>query len=259
MLKNILFCLFTLPLLATTHQAKAATVITAAETGAYSQPVRAKLRSKNETVLSSGVGARIERLPYHEGDSFKSGAMLVKFDCSTEEAEMEYAKAELKAAEIAVKVNRKLDELKSISVLDLEKSIAELSMAKAKVSIMRAKLRGCVEKAPFKGRIASINVKPHQRVKPGEELMAVVDTDALEVELRVPSNWLRWIKLGTGFKLHIEEVDRIFDANISSIGARVDPVSQTVKVIGEIKTKDESVLPGMSGNAKFVLVDKQHS
>ena len=175
----------------------------------------------------------------------------MKFDCSMEEAEMQYAKAEKKAAETAVRVNKQLDKLKSISLLDVEKSVAELDMARAKVGIMRAKLKTCIEKAPFNGRIANLNVKPYQRVNPGEVLMSIVDPDSLEVELRVPSSWLRWLKREQKFRLHIEEVDKEFEAVVSSIGAKVDPVSQTVKIIGELNAKDGSVLPGMSGNAVF--------
>lgn len=214
-------------------------------------PVRAQLQAKNEVMLSSGIAAKIQRLPFRESQTFKKGDLLIQFDCSIEKAEHQFAKAALSKADTTVQVNERLNSLQSISTLELKTSQSDQQMAASKVALISAKLKACREFAPFDGRIAELEVHPLQRVKPGDPLMLIYDPSILEVELRVPSSWLKWIKPGQIFKLHIEETNTSYDARVKSIGAFVDPISQTVKIIGELDTHGQNVLPGMSGNATF--------
>lgn len=220
------------------------------------EPIRAQLLAKHEAILSSAVAAKIKKLPFRESQRFKKGDLLIEFDCSIEKAEHQYAVAEKAKAATAVEVNEQLNTLQSISTLELKTSRSELQMAVSKVKLMTAKLQRCREFAPFHGTIAQLDVKPLQRVKPGDPLMVLYDPSILDVELRVPSSWLRWLQQGMEFELHIEETGNSYSANISSIGAFVDPVSQTVKILGELKAGEENVLPGMSGNAFFTREER---
>lgn len=214
-------------------------------------PIRAQLRAKYETILSAGIAAKVAELPFQEGDSFHKGDMLVRFDCSMERAEQKYAQAELRAARVALNANEQLDKLKSISVVEVETSRAQRDMAAARVRLSEARLRDCQEIAPFNGRVAHLDVSLYQRVKPGEQLMSILDPSVLEVELRVPSLWMRWLRPGQKFSVHIDEVDQSFPVTVVSIGAQVDPVSQTISILGELRSGDAFVLPGMSGEAHF--------
>lgn len=213
--------------------------------------IRAQLFAKHETVLSAGMTGKVVALPFREGDAFEKGAALVEFDCSVENAEYSYSLAQKKKAEATVKVNRQLDNLKSISVLEVENGKAEFTMAKARVALMKAKLKPCKELAPFNGRVAELQVTPLQRVNPGDMLMTILDPTVLEVELRVPSSWLVWLLLDQAFELTVEETGKVYYPHISMIGVNIDPVSQTVKIVGELQSNSDFILPGMSGNARF--------
>jgi hypothetical protein len=68
-----------------------------------------------------------------------------------------------------------------------------------------------------------------------------------EVELLVPSRWLSWLKPGVAFTVHIEETDKSYPARVTRLGGRVDPVSQSNKVIGEITGPVIGLMAGMSG------------
>ena len=48
------------------------------------------------------------------------------------------------------------------------------------------------------------------------------------------SRWLSWLKVGYKFDLHIEETDKSYPVSVTRLGGRVDPVSQSIKVFGEI-------------------------
>jgi hypothetical protein len=47
--------------------------------------------------------------------------------------------------------------------------------------------------------------------------------------------------------VHIDETRRTYSARLTRIGARVDPVSQSVKVAATITGKPPELIAGMSG------------
>ena len=88
--------------------------------------LRGLLVPRIETVLSSQMAGKIEKINVEEGDRFKKGQALVEFDCKIEQTELKRAVTELEAAKKTLGVNRSLAHLKSISGLDV-------AMAEAKV------------------------------------------------------------------------------------------------------------------------------
>ena len=82
-------------------------------------------------------------------------------------------------------------------------------------------------------------------------VMTVVDDSSLELDLIVPSTWLRWVKPGSEFDFSIDELGTSFRAKVARLGAKVDAVSQTIKITGVFINRPDSVLAGMSGTARF--------
>ena len=67
----------------------------------------------------------------------------------------------------------------------------------------------------------------------------------------MPSAWLRWLKTGFAFSVAVDETGKTYPATVVRTGARVDPVSQSIKVIGRITENAPELIPGMSGPVDF--------
>ena len=67
----------------------------------------------------------------------------------------------------------------------------------------------------------------------------------------VPSKWLAWLKVGDKFSVHVDELNRSFTGRVDRLGARIDPVSQSISLAGRIDGVHAQLLPGMSGIASF--------
>ena len=209
--------------------------------------IRAQLMPRRFTTLAAELGARIEQLPANEGSAFNEGQVLVAFDCSVQQAQLSKAEAELEAAEHTVKANERLSSLNSIGQLELDISRAGRSRARAEVASQRAGLQKCVIKAPFAGRVAEQKVREQQFVQPGQALLEILDDSVMELEFLVPSHWLVWLKPGMPLRVQIDETRKGYPARFIRIGARVDPVSQSVKVAAAIDGKYPELVAGMSG------------
>ncbi|WGS87517.1 efflux RND transporter periplasmic adaptor subunit [Methylomonas sp. UP202] len=213
--------------------------------------IRAQLTSRNATTLSAELAAVIKELTVRDGERFKKGQLLVAFDCSIQQAQLEKARATAQGAAKTYEVDQRLAKLESISVLEVDVAAAKLGEAKADVALTQAGLEKCKIAAPFDGRVAELKAQRHQHLKVGDPIMDVLDDGQLEVKMIVPSPWLRWLKSGQAFSVHIDELDRDFPAEVVTLGARIDPVSQTVAVVGRITGKHAELLAGMSGRAAF--------
>lgn len=78
-------------------------------------------------------------------------------------------------------------------------------------------------------------------------MLEILDDSVLELEFIVPSKWLAWLAPGTKFDVAIDETGKTYPAKVQRIGARVDPVSQSVKISAAIDWKFSELIAGMSG------------
>lgn len=209
--------------------------------------IRAQLTPRRYTTLAAEIGAKVSRLPVPEGGRFKAGETLVSFDCSLQRAQLSKAKAAEDAAEKTWKANQRLAELHSVGQVELEVSAAEAAKARAEVAANAAVIAKCAVAAPFPGRIAEQKAREQQYVQPGQPLLEILDDSALELEFIVPSKWLAWLKPGLKFQVAIDETGRDYPAKVQRLGARVDPVSQSVKLSAVIDGRYDELIAGMSG------------
>jgi RND family efflux transporter MFP subunit len=215
--------------------------------------IRGLVKPQYEAELSSEITARIVNLPYKEGQRFRRGDTLIRFDCSLYNAELASTRAEHEAQEKTHKNNLELAKLDAVGKLDVDVSGSKVKKAAADMNVARVKVSRCVMRAPYDGRVVKLEVNEHEAVAPDQKLMRILDDRQLKIELIVPSKWLTWLKVGTGFSFKVDETGQAHPAKVTELGAAVDPVSQTVRLQGMFSQASPGVLAGMSGTAVFVV------
>ncbi|MGQ3050360.1 MAG: efflux RND transporter periplasmic adaptor subunit [Roseateles sp.] len=213
--------------------------------------IRTQLSSRNAVTISSELAARIATLSLHEGDAFRTGQLLVGFDCSLYHSQLRKAEASIEAANALVQSNLRLAELNSIGKFEVQQAQAKLKEAQAEAATTRTVVSRCAINAPFNGRVAKRLAAAHQYVSTGTPLLEILETGQLEVQMIVPSKWLAWLKPGVTFNVEVEELAKTFPAKVKRLGAQIDPVSQSVAVVGVIDGNHPQLLPGMSGWATY--------
>lgn len=214
---------------------------------ALTTEVRGHLTPKRFTTLSTEVAAKIERVSVREGERFKDGAPLVTLDCSVLRAQLDRARGILAAAEKLLAAQRNLVQLKSAGELEADMAALEVARARGEVVVVQANLNKCAIAAPFAGRVIEQKVRDQQFVQPGQPLLEILDDSALEIEFIAPSKWMADLKPGQAFRIQVEELGTAFPARIIRLSARVDPVSLSIKVVGEVVGNHPDLIAGMSG------------
>lgn len=216
-----------------------------------SQEIRAQLSPRSYTTIAAEIGAKVSALPVREGGAFREGEELVSFDCIMQKAQLEKARATLSAAEKTFASNERLSELNSVGRLELELSESEVGKARAEVETNAAIVSKCSIKAPYNGRVAEQKVREQQYVQPGTPLLEILDDSVLELEFIVPSRWLSWVKPNSRFYVYIDETRKKYPARVLRVGAKVDPVSQSVKLMGAIDGHFPELVAGMGGRVSM--------
>ncbi len=225
--------------------------LAAAPRAGVAAEVRAMLAPQAEAVLASELAARIEAIPFQNGERFRKGDTLVSFDCAAFRASLAEARAALKGAEATLDNARKLATLKSAGQLEIDLAEAEREQARARVQAASVPVERCLIRAPYPGRVVERKAQPHESVAPGQPLLAVLDDSRIEVRMLAPSSWLRWLKPGVPFSLKVDETGLAYAGKVVRLGARVDAVSQSIAVVGMLDGSPDGVIAGMSGNAVF--------
>jgi membrane fusion protein, multidrug efflux system len=211
--------------------------------------LRAQLNPLHSATLASEMAGRIDKIATRVGDRFHQGDLLILLDCAVPRAQMAKAQAVVTQAERTFEINRRLVAQKSMGQLEFDVAAAEVLKAKADLTGAEAVVSKCSVTAPFNGVTVERKAREFQYTTPGQPLLDIVDDHAFEIELIAPSLWLRWLKPGYAFQVRIDETGKIYPARVTRFGGRVDPVSQSVKVMGEITGDAPDLMAGMSGRA----------
>ncbi|MFD0916412.1 efflux RND transporter periplasmic adaptor subunit [Pseudahrensia aquimaris] len=219
------------------------------KTSAYD--ARGVVEPNAEVTLGAGVAAKIEKLPFKNGQTFKKGDELVLFDCARQRADLRGANASLNKASSFYQGKRRLKSRGAAGSQEVREAAADVASAKASVDALTEVISLCRIAAPFNGRVVERHAEPYEIPAANAPIMTVVDDSALELDLIVPSTWLRWVNKGSEFDFEVDELGKSFKARVERLGAKVDAVSQTIKLTGTFVQRPANVLAGMSGTAKF--------
>lgn len=212
---------------------------------------RAVVRASETASISSELNARITYLPAREGDRFKTGDLLISFDCRRIAAERDAADAAMKAYEAAYHSQLKLLEYKSTGTAAVEQALHQFEKSKAELRSFDVQVQSCQIFAPFDGRMIEKVAQVHEIAQPNQPLIRILNETRLELVMMVPSVWLPRLAGQPLFNIHIDETGEDLPARIVQSTGSIDPVSQSVRVIAEFIDMAPRVLAGMSGTATF--------
>lgn len=228
-----------------TEQAAAQTQITT--TLMESREVRGQLSPRRYTTLSAELPAKVISVQPQEGGVFKTGQVLIVFDCAMQQNQLDRTKAIIMATAITLEANQEMIKHAAIGKVELRLSQAEVLKAEAEAKAAELIVSKCKVVAPFNGRVAEQKVREEQFVQTGQALLEIIDDSVLELEFIAPSSWLVFLRDKGVVRVRVDETGKTYNARVTRLGARLDPVSQSIKVVAMIEGRQKELMAGMSG------------
>jgi membrane fusion protein, multidrug efflux system len=215
------------------------------------EPIRGIIRAVETASISTELSMRIASIGYLEGDHFKKGDVLVEFDCRRPRAELAASEAQHHEMRLTLENNRILQKSHAVGRHDLDVSASRVVKAAAEAEALRVRLDQCRLLAPYDGRVLELSLHALETPQPGKPFIGIVADSRIEIDLVVPSHWVRWMVIDAPLTFAVDETGTVHQARIKRIGAAVDPISQTIKIVAAFDRATSAILSGMSGTAEF--------
>jgi len=203
--------------------------------------------------VGSELPGVVREIGFDSGASVKRGAVLVKLDTSTEEAQLDAAQADAKLARLTADRARTLRAREANSISDLDAADAKLQAANAAVASLRAVIAKKTIRAPFDGRVAIRQVELGQVVPAGGAIASLQSVDPIYVEFWLPQQQLASLTEGQQVVAKSDTFpDATWKGRVSTINTEVDVATRSVRVRATLDNPDGRLRPGMFANVEVL-------
>jgi len=204
------------------------------------------------TVGSELPGA-IREVSFDSGTYVKKGAVLVKLDSSTEEAQLASARADENLARLNYERAVEVRKGQANTPADLDAADARYKQAQAAVNTLKTTIDKKSIRAPFDGRIAIRQVELGQVLAAGAAVASLQSVTPIYVEFSLPQQALARLKVGQPVRLRTDTFpNSTWDGKVSTINTEVDVATRNVRVRATIPNDDGRLRPGMFANVEVL-------
>jgi HlyD family secretion protein len=204
-----------------------------------------------QAIITAQVAGQVNAVNVGENTAVSGGASLLSINPEEYELALAEAQASLRTAEAQYREITLFDERITDPAIRGERQKAaraksgldraEVAVAKAKLELSRSRVR-----APFAGRIANLEVQPGQFVRPGDELMTVVELGRVKVEVQVLEGQIAFLTPGRTARVHFAAFpNESFTGRIETINPMVDEKTRSARVVVSVPNPQGKLLPGM--------------
>ena len=243
-----------------------------------------KVKAQADVYISADVIGRIEELPVKEGDTVRTGELLIKIDSRSREMDVAQARGSLQSAKSAlgtarITFDRENEMFKKALTSKAQLDIAQnnLDQADASLVVAEASLDRAVDqlakstiRSPMDGVITTLNSKKGEHVimgtlnNAGTAIMVISDLSSIVIEAEVDETDIASVHLGQSVKIALDAFpDTTFNGEVIQVGnaAKLASSSLTDQVTNfdvKILIKDIilDIKPGMTASVDITTASR---
>jgi membrane fusion protein (multidrug efflux system) len=230
-----------------------AVVIATAEMRPYQRTFQAvgTIQAIRHITVATEVSGKVTHVGYESGQTIEEGAVILRLDTSTEEAD-------LRAAEALVRLNQAtLDRYEQVSAnaiskQEVDRVRAELDQSRARVEQLKTMIAKKEIRAPFAGKLGMRDVQPGQYLAQGETITTLQGTsDEVYVDFSVPQLQAAGIPVGGTVSVMLAGGE--VAARVIASDPRIDMTTRNARVRAIMPSMQGRLSPGMFVDVRIPL------
>lgn len=203
-------------------------------------------KARESITVTAKVSEIIERVHFDSGEQVAAGAPLVTLRGQAQQAALSQAQATFAEADQLYRRQRELAQQRLVSSASLDSQKAIRDSAEARVAEMQSDIGDRRVRAPFAGVLGIRQVSPGSLVTPTTAIATLDDIERMHVDFQVPEAELAALAVGNNVDASsVAWPGRTFEGTVSTIDARIDPLSRAVTVRADFDNGDHALRPGM--------------
>jgi RND family efflux transporter MFP subunit len=196
----------------------------------------------------------VEDVLVREGDPVRKGQVLARFSTTSLAPQAASLEAQRRVAAADYERMKNLFAEGAVSQKDVENAELALRSAEAGAALATKRLQEATLRAAEAGVIGRRLVDAGSRVKDGDQLFQLVNTDYLEFEATVPAQFVGDVRLGSPVALVVTGLDgRGVSGKVSRVNAAADPATRQVKVYVTVANGEHRMVGGLFASGRIVL------
>ena len=217
--------------------------------------------ARMQATVSSKITGKVLEVFIEEGMFVEKGQILAQLDDSSVQAELNFAKTQLKEAQRVFNRTSELRKDNLASHASLDAADSQVDGLKARLDISKQIVADMQIRAPFSGVVINKAAQPGEMISPVSAgggftrtgIGTIVDMSSLEVEVDVNESYINRVQPG---QPAITNLNAYPNWDISSEVIAIIPTADrnkaTVKVRIGLLEKDARVLPDMGAKVSFL-------
>jgi len=207
--------------------------------------------------LSAELTGTVRQINFENGSLVKKGQVLVRFDVSSEQAQLAGAVADAALAKQTLERNESLRKDEVNTQQDLDNAQARDKQTRATVVNLQAIINKKIIRAPFDGRVGIRSVELGQVVSPGTPIISLQTVDPIYVEFQLPQQSLAAVKLDQQVQVKVDVFPgQHWDGTITTINPEVDLSTRNVRMRATVRNPDGLLTPGMFAAVEVLAGEK---
>jgi membrane fusion protein (multidrug efflux system) len=211
-----------------------------------------------ETILvTTEIDARVERLPFREGESVPKGALIAQLDDDQLRAEVDRVEALLAQRQSAFARTRQMAAERLAPAQDLDDATAALRVAEADLALVRVRLDKARIVAPFAGVLGARFVSPGAYLRAGAAVARLSEIDEVKVNFSAPERYAPELQVGREVTVSAAAYPELVIAGqVDLVEPSLDAETRSIRARARVPNRDRRLRPGMSADVSVRLAER---
>ena len=200
------------------------------------------------------IAGTVSEIAFESGAVVAKGDLLVRFDTSTEEAQLKASNAQLEWTRVSFERAQKLRTDSTVSQSELDQAEAAWKQAKANADAIQAAIDKKTIRAPFAGKLGIRQINLGEYVDAGKPIVSLQSLTPVYADFSLPQQSLAQIKTGMTVRVTLDTyTNKQFEGILTAINPQLDEATRSVRLQATLDNSDKMLHPGMFARIEVVL------
>lgn len=202
-------------------------------------------RPNGSALLVAPADAVVKEVRATLGGRIAAGAIALELDAPDLAAQAASLRAQATVANADAERQRQLLAEGIAARREVDERVAAAEALQAQAVAAEALYRRATVRSPLTGVVAQLMARAGARVSAGDPLLEVIDPAQVYAAVTVPAATLGGLRSGLPATLHLEGGTSDWPAEVESVGATVDSLSNTAQLLVRPRRYDPMLRPGL--------------
>jgi membrane fusion protein, multidrug efflux system len=209
--------------------------------------------------ITPEIPGLVREIAFESGAVVSKGALLVRLDTSSEEAQLRALEAQEELARLNVTRERTLRTQNMVSQAELDAAEATLKEAHANADAVRATIEKKTIRAPFAGRLGIRQINLGQYLDAGKPIVSLQSLAPVYADFSLPQQELARLKPGLPVRVTTDAYpNQHFDGTLTALNPDLDSTTRSVALQATLANPDQLLRPGMFARVEVLLPEEQN-